>query len=367
MERDEKKTPSTATGAEKSGGIIWRDAGARTLRADLTEASTGREEISLTFGVGRPSPEDAGELTGELLARIVMTPFMTKRLAFALDATLQRHESLHGPIWPDARGVNHRAPEKAMREKGLLLSLANELRVELGSERSFKVFKGIILTDRFLLSAPAGAVPREKILDVCRRLGLPDPFWAPLLQNLPDAKFVHFGFEDNEKSSVYKVYLELHFKSRHYPFLIYMGFKWDTADTARHALARYTCYPSFITKDIMEKLSLAFAGPDAEEAAAIAQGIVGAAVKVAPEIFYVETTEDGNPRKSFDMNLYDAALTLGSIEPLLMRMGDHYGLPREQFAAFIDGVRAKRLGHLTGGIDREGRDFFTVHFGVEER
>ena len=67
------------------------------------------------------------------------------------------------------------------------------------------------------------------------------------------------------------------------------------------------------------------------------------------------------------MNLYDAALTLGSIEPLLMRMGEHYGLPREQFAAFIDGVRAKRLGHLTGGIDREGRDFFTVHFGVEER
>ena len=49
-----------------------------------------------------------------------------------------------------------------MREKGLLLSLANEFRVELGSERSFKVFKGIIQTNRFLLSVPAGAVPRER-------------------------------------------------------------------------------------------------------------------------------------------------------------------------------------------------------------
>ena len=172
-----------------------------------------------------------------------MTPFMAKRLAIALEDRLRRHEAVHGPIWPDSNGVERRTAEKASPEKALLLGLVNSLQIDLGAERSFKVFRDVILTDRFLLSARSDAVPREKTLDICRRLGLPDPFWAPLLQNLPDTKFVHFGFEENEKGSIYKVYLELNFKSRHYPFLVYLGFKWDTRDAARRAVARYTCLP----------------------------------------------------------------------------------------------------------------------------
>jgi hypothetical protein len=39
----------------------------------------------------------------------------------------------------------------------------------------------------------------------------------------------------------------------------------------------------------------------------------------------------------------------------------------EDFSARLDTVARKRFGHLTGGIDRDGRDFFTIHFGVKPR
>ena len=147
---------------------------------------------------------------------------------------------------------------------------------------------------------------------------------------------------------------ELNFKGRHYPFLVYLGFKWDPEDAARRALARYTCYPSFTLKDIVEKVSLAFSGPDAGEAVEITKGIVDAASRVAPGILYVDVTEDGNPRRSFDINMYDAALTLGAIRPLLMRMADHYRLPPEQCRTFIETIKTR--GWATCREASTGRD-----------
>jgi hypothetical protein len=46
-------------------------------------------------------------------------------------------------------------------------------------------------------------------------------------------------------------------------------------------------------------------------------------------------------------------------------MGRHYSIPPEQFSALYEGVRDKTFGHIAGGIDREGRDFVTVYYGVE--
>ena len=38
-----------------------------------------------------------------------------------------------------------------------------------------------------------------------------------------------------------------------------------------------------------------------------------------------------------------------------------------EFEARLKTIEKMRFGHLTGGIDREGRDFFTFHFGVQSR
>jgi len=346
--------------------VTWSDSAARSFKADWTQVDMGREETAIVFGAGRPSPED-GEVTVDLLGRIVLTPFMVKRLALVLRDTIHRHEALHGPLGLDPVETDPLAApgQRPAPEKELLLGLVSGLRVEFGFERSCKVLPGIILTDRFLLSLHRDAAPREQILDVFRDLGLPDAFWAPLLQNLPDTNLVHFGFEENEKGYVYKVYLELNFKNKYYPFLLYLGFKWDPRDSARRALARYTCYPSFTPEDIIKKLSLAFHGPGAEGSVEIAQGIVDTTSRVTRSVLYVETVEEGNPRKSFDINTYAAGLRLEAYYPMLKRMADHYRIPPKRFQAFFEAMKAKRFGHLSGGTDREGRDFFTIHFGVE--
>jgi hypothetical protein len=46
-------------------------------------------------------------------------------------------------------------------------------------------------------------------------------------------------------------------------------------------------------------------------------------------------------------------------------MGQHYAIPSEEFHPLYEGVKNKTFGHIAGGIDREGRDFLTVYYGVE--
>ena len=208
-------------------------------------------------------------------------------------------------------------------------------------------------------------MPRERLLDLCQELGLPDHFREPLLQGLPDAKLLHFGFEENEMGSIYKVYLEMNVKSRLYPFLLYQGFKWDASDPVRGSLARYTCYPSFTPKEMVERISLAFRGADSEEPLNIARSIVAAAADITSEILYLDVAEDNNKRRSFDINMYKSGIALFVLYPLLSRIRDHYLVPLPEFQAFFESVKDKRFGHLSGGVDREGRSFFTVHFGVE--
>ena len=58
---------------------------------------------------------------------------------------------------------------------------------------------------------------------------------------------------------------------------------------------------------------------------------------------------------------------MGDIRPLLLPLAGRYRLSVEDFGARLDAIATRRFGHLTGGVDREGRDFFTIHFGVEPR
>ena len=37
----------------------------------------------------------------------------------------------------------------------------------------------------------------------------------------------------------------------------------------------------------------------------------------------------------------------------------------EEFDILYDRVKKKTFGHLTGGINREGKDFLTIYHGVE--
>jgi hypothetical protein len=61
--------------------------------------------------------------------------------------------------------------------------------------------------------------------------------------------------------------------------------------------------------------------------------------------------------------MYQADLRLGELYPLLLQICWHYGIPYDEFNKHYEPIKTQKFGHLTGGVDREGRDFLTVYFG----
>jgi hypothetical protein len=150
------------------------------------------------------------------------------------------------------------------------------------------------------------------------------------------------------------------------PFLLYLGFKWDRLEETKHGRARYTWYPSLPLKRILERLANLLDVDINRDLFEVAKGLLEtASSKVAyHDIVYVEVTEDNSPRKSFDINLYGAKLLLKQVYPFLQRIYRHYSIPDEEFHALYNPHRSMKFGHLSGGIDRRGKDFATLYFGA---
>jgi hypothetical protein len=85
------------------------------------------------------------------------------------------------------------------------------------------------------------------------------------------------------------------------------------------------------------------------------------------EVNYFEVTEENSKRKSFDINVYQANLQLEELYPLLLKMCRHYSIPSGEFHALYEPFKSKIVGHLSGGIGRDGKDFLTVYFGGKDQ
>jgi hypothetical protein len=83
------------------------------------------------------------------------------------------------------------------------------------------------------------------------------------------------------------------------------------------------------------------------------------------DILYLDVTEEGNPRQSFDINVYRANLRVEEFYPVLSVLCRRHSIPFDVFHSLYDRIKMRRLGHLAAGVDREGNDFFTVYYGVE--
>ena len=80
---------------------------------------------------------------------------------------------------------------------------------------------------------------------------------------------------------------------------------------------------------------------------------------------YVEAEEEGNPRRSFDLNLYKAGLRVADVQPALSRLRERYSVAEAAFADLLRECGTKRLGHLSGGLGRETEDFLTLYYEIE--
>lgn len=255
-----------------------------------------------------------------------------------------------------------------------LWDVVEGLGVPFGYERSFRIGRGSILANRFLLSVAKGALgarPNATVLDVCRRLGLPESALTSVAQALPAAWFVHFGFEEGRTGCLYKVYLETGLPAGQPPgpdpVLLHRALKWDPADASRRVLTRYLWYPGLAIPDLLGRLARVYEDPEADVGFEATRTVVLlAAQRAGPQgVRYLEVVEEGNPRRSFDVNLYPAGLTVGDVSAQLSRVAEGFAIPGGLAGPLFGALRDRVVGHLAGGIHRGGEEFFTVYHGVE--
>ncbi len=363
-----------------------------TVAANIFEVFCSPGEVILAFGtIQTPNCGQDDLMQASLDRRIMLSPYIAKKLAALLNNKVREYESVFGTLSHEVQStfspVNNSSPPDtpvfASREIAgkahALVRLVDSLGVDYGMERSFKISDKSLLSNRVIMGLKKSDLtgdPDETLCSVFTRMGMPPNFMDECRKLLPTTEFVHFGFEEQRDGCLYKAYLEfrtnLKFapggaKVTQEPFLVFLGFKWDPFNNNKGAKTSYTCYPLLSVDEIQERLSNLFERNPDYKSFETAKNILQNAVKIISndKIVYEEVSEESNPRKSFDMNLYGAELCIRDIYPFLMDIGRHYALPADQFIPLCDRISDKRFGHLSGGIDREGKDFLTVYYGVE--
>jgi hypothetical protein len=73
--------------------------------------------------------------------------------------------------------------------------------------------------------------------------------------------------------------------------------------------------------------------------------------------------EDHTCRNSFDINIYGAGLKIREITGDLLDLFRFYSVPEEEYYAMIESIQDQIVGHIAGGVGREGKGFVTLYYG----
>lgn len=261
-----------------------------------------------------------------------------------------------------------------------LHAITRDFDAPYGCERSIKLRHEGLSTNRFLLTIARDDLGRDavaRVLDACRQLEMPDVFLAGVSEQLPAANVIHFGFEEEQEGrAFYKVYLErqqafapMDVTAPADPFVLHHAFKWNVSDRAERVVTRYECHPRIARQAMLQRIAAVYAGHQQRTPWHLLCELVTAAARRIPDdqIMYLDVSEDGTERRSFDVNVYRAGFAVRSVAPFFDRLAAHFQLHADAVrVAFADALTLQ-LGHLAGGVDRRGRDFFTIYFGVEGR
>jgi tryptophan 7-halogenase len=270
----------------------------------------------------------------------------------------------------------------AVQAAAFLTNTVRGLGAECGFERSFKVSCGTLFENRFLLGMKKSSLGQNgdvRLNEACRSLEMPENLRSRFRQLIPSANYVHFGFEEGASGVMYKVYLEFYtavkpqMQKQNDPISeaeLHVGLKWDINDPMRQSVTRYIWHPWIEADEIVRRVNVLndFAAGNAPAFALSVPQLVSVATSKtsSKDILYLEVTEEGNPRRSFDINVYRAGLQVSEAFPVLSEFSQRLGLPYDRFHTLYDRIKTKRLGHVAGGLDRTGGVFFTVYYGVEK-
>ncbi len=261
-----------------------------------------------------------------------------------------------------------------------LVRRIHDLGAPYGLERSAKLEDGVVLDDRFLLSVHRqafGPNPLESLASIGAAFSMPAELGRAFGSALESADVIHFGFEGAAGSEIYKIYFEYSQRTRtamaahnQQPTLVHIAFKWDRLHPGKHTSTRYVWAPRRTRADIEARLRQLTPPREAPRAWRCGVALLDRASPRAPSggILMMEVEEPGNPRRSWDLNVYDAELSLKDVSELIHLAAEDFAAPRARLEEALGRAKgALPLGHLSGGIGRGGKEFVTFYYGIESR
>ncbi len=78
--------------------IKWDDSNMRSIYANVCNVAGTREEVVLLFGMNQAWHSAQEEVTIQLADRIVLSPFVAKRLSLLLNNVLRDYETKYGSL-----------------------------------------------------------------------------------------------------------------------------------------------------------------------------------------------------------------------------------------------------------------------------
>ena len=85
-------------GAKRTPKVVWDDSNMRMSYANVVNATSTREEVTIFFGTNQTWNASEEEFKVTLSERIVLNPFAAKRLLILLTGVLEDYESRHGKL-----------------------------------------------------------------------------------------------------------------------------------------------------------------------------------------------------------------------------------------------------------------------------
>lgn len=239
-----------------------------------------------------------------------------------------------------------------------------------GREQSFKMAGNSLLRDRLLLGVQRSAILPSQLWALARDLGMPAAGEELLAGHWERANAVFLATEEGGTARMYKVYLEFWDEARRAvrggarsPQLLHLGVKWSSARPGHHEEARYTVHPLLGLRDIQRRMADCYPAQAPAAGLELARAIVrrGAMRNPQAAFLYLEASEAGNPRRSFDINLYKSGLRVGDVAAELRSLALHFGIAPEAIEEQLRQLGELALGHISGGCDRRGAEFLSVY------
>lgn len=259
-----------------------------------------------------------------------------------------------------------------------VFTAVGDLGVRFGREWSVKIDSQSMSTNRFLLGLRKARIagdPDTRLLEACVSLGMPPSVLSQYRSELSSAQYVHFGYESSAGVAWIKAYLEFfdavnaQLKScapRQPRYLVHRGFKWVPTLGNGAQVTSYWWHPRLSPVQMHAKLAEVLSSDRDGQLLTLTSRLLAAATKrtSSQNLHFLEVVEEGNERRSFDINFYRAQLRMVEIQAAFEAACTIHGQPFGPLESRWPDLAAERFGHLAGGVDRSGRSFMTFYFGM---